>query len=79
MLTIEFKRRERGWSQTQLAQLVRIGQPWISLIELGKFIPAPAQLARLARAFDIAPEDVLKPVTITTRGPADAGELGATP
>ena len=64
MLTIEFKRRERRWTQSQVAQLAKINQPLISLIEQGRFIPTPDQLARLGRAFDIAPDDVLKPSAI---------------
>lgn len=68
MLTIEFKRRERRWTQAQVAQLARINQPVVSLIEQGRFIPTPDQLARLARAFDIPADDVLRPVSI----PADA-------
>jgi transcriptional regulator with XRE-family HTH domain len=65
VLTIEFKRRERRWTQSQVAQLVRIGQPVISLIEQGRFIPTPDQLARLGRALDIPADDVLKPVQFT--------------
>ena len=64
MLTLEYRRRERRWTQSQVAQLVRIGQPVISLIEQGRFIPTPDQLARLDRALDIPADDVLKPITV---------------
>lgn len=64
MLMLEYRRRERRWTQSQVAQLVRIGQPVISLIEQGRFIPTPDQLARLGRALDIPPDDVLKPIAV---------------
>jgi transcriptional regulator with XRE-family HTH domain len=73
MLTLEYRRREKRWTQEQVGQLARIGQSFISLIEQGRFIPTPDQLARLGRALDIPPDEVLKPVQLATV-PALRGE-----
>jgi transcriptional regulator with XRE-family HTH domain len=66
MLILEFVRRERGLSQAQVGALAKIAQPTVSLIEQGRYIPAPDQMARLSRALNIAPDVVLRPVTVDT-------------
>jgi transcriptional regulator with XRE-family HTH domain len=61
---VEFVRRSKGLNQTQLGQLAKIGQAYISLLEMGRFIPTPDQLARIARALGAHPDTLLKPVTV---------------
>lgn len=64
MTYLEFARRSRRWSQAQLAQLTDIDQKFISMIETGRGNPDPSQLQRIARALDLSPELVLKPVVV---------------
>jgi transcriptional regulator with XRE-family HTH domain len=64
VLKCEVRRRQRGWSQRQLGQLVRIPQPKISLIEHGRYVPSPQQFPRLCRALDLPADELLKPVVI---------------
>lgn len=61
MLRLKYERIERGWDQHQAATVARIHQPTLSLIERGRFIPTPD---RLARAFDLSPSALLKPVRL---------------
>ncbi len=58
---IRFERLQRGWNQTDLAQLAHVRQQNISLIEQGRLIPNTTQLDRLASAFGIDPAELLKP------------------
>jgi transcriptional regulator with XRE-family HTH domain len=54
LTTVERLRRERGWSQTRLAQLTGIPQVYISLLERSKYVPAPEEWEQLARAFGVS-------------------------
>jgi transcriptional regulator with XRE-family HTH domain len=60
---MELKRRNLGLTQDELGTDpdVRIHQNFISLIELGKGVPAPDQRLRLARRLGLDPDDLLKP------------------
>jgi len=62
MLVIEFHRRRKKLSQAALSDLVRIGQPYISLLEQGRFIPTDDQRLRLAIALDADPARLLDEV-----------------
>jgi transcriptional regulator with XRE-family HTH domain len=65
MTVLEIARREKGWSQQQLGDLVRIHQTFISMIERGVGLPAPDQRVRIARALGVPPDKLLDPVTVT--------------
>ena len=55
MLGLEFVRRHRKLTQTQLSRLTKIAQPIISLIESGRCNPTPTELDALARVLGISP------------------------
>src|SRR4051794_11371177 len=74
VLNCEYRRRQRGWRQGDLSQRVRIAQPWISLLEQGRWKPTPDQLNRLATALDLAVDDLLKPVVAAVDVAAEATE-----
>jgi ribosome-binding protein aMBF1 (putative translation factor) len=61
---IELARRQRGWSQRELAEHphVRIHQTFISQIERGTGLPDPSQRERLARVLGIPEERLLEDV-----------------
>ena len=59
MTVVEFERRERGWSQTRLAEESGIAQPLISQIELGKLGPRQAEVERLSAALGVSAEALL--------------------
>jgi transcriptional regulator with XRE-family HTH domain len=62
MNNAEFHRRRKKLSQQALSDLVRIGQPYISLLEQGRFLPTDDQRLRLAIALDIDPARLLDEV-----------------
>jgi ribosome-binding protein aMBF1 (putative translation factor) len=62
MLRIEFERRQRGWSQRDLAHVSRVSQQEISLIERGRLIPTDEQASRLARTLQVRGGDLLATV-----------------
>jgi transcriptional regulator with XRE-family HTH domain len=70
VLHVEFARRQRHWSQEKLGQLTGITQAFVSLMELGRGIPTPAQLQRLSLELGLPPEILLKPVVVVL--PEDA-------
>ena len=55
---LKFFRQQKGWSQKQLGDLVRIHQGVISQLEGGTGLPAGDQAARLSRALGV-PERLL--------------------
>ena len=67
MTRMELARRNLNLTQDELGTdaTVRIHQAFISLIELGKGIPAPEQRLRLARRLGLEPDDLLKPALLT--------------
>jgi transcriptional regulator with XRE-family HTH domain len=64
---MELKRREKNLTQEALGRDpdVRIGQWWISCLELGKGIPSPEQRLRLARRLGLDPDELLLPPVTT--------------
>lgn len=54
-LIVAVLRREKGWSQNQLAKQSEISQPTLSRIELGEADITVPQLDALARALDCRP------------------------
>jgi transcriptional regulator with XRE-family HTH domain len=64
---LQYERVRVRKSQVRVARQARVPQPVISLIERGRLVPTPEQLARLAAVFDIKnPEDLLKDVILFT-------------
>jgi transcriptional regulator with XRE-family HTH domain len=63
---LEFERRRRHWTQRQLCLLTDVAQPTISMIERGRYLPTPDQLARLALALDVLPDVLLRPIVPVT-------------
>lgn len=78
MRNCELQRRRRGWTQRQFGNLVRIGQPYISLLEQGRWAPTGPQLERIARALDLTPNDVFKLVLAECDVPDEPKEPEAT-
>jgi ribosome-binding protein aMBF1 (putative translation factor) len=61
---LEYARRQRGWSQTDLGhqRLVGIHQTFISGMERGVHVGTPEQRERLARVLGVAPDLLLTQV-----------------
>jgi transcriptional regulator with XRE-family HTH domain len=55
-------RREREWTQMQLAAAVGIDQGWVSRIEAGRVEPCLGTLGLLAKAFDLSLSELLRGV-----------------
>jgi putative transcriptional regulator len=55
---IRVLRAEKGWSQAQLADLVRVSRNSINAIENGRFDPSLPLAFRIAGAFGLGVEDV---------------------
>ena len=51
-------RAEKGWSQAELAERVRVSRNSINAIENGKFDPSLPLAFRIANAFDLTVEDI---------------------
>ncbi|HXG69769.1 MAG TPA: helix-turn-helix transcriptional regulator [Gemmatimonadaceae bacterium] len=64
VLRLRFERTNRRLSQHALAQVAHIPQPQIAQIELGRLIPTPAQLKRLAAALGVPAYELLKDVVV---------------
>ena len=54
-------RRERGWTQGDLAALLGVSRQTINSIEKGKYDPSRPLAFAIARAFDRSIEDVFHP------------------
>ncbi len=55
---IKAVRKERGWSQEQLAERVGISTQYVSNIERGKENPTLDLLLRLAQALKVSPAEI---------------------
>src|SRR5574344_1335539 len=53
-------RKEHGFTQAQLAELVNVDDKHISCIESGKNFPSPDLIERLATALKIEPKDLFE-------------------
>lgn len=58
MLKLSAERMRRGWSKAELARRAKLDQGTMSKIELGRVIPYPVQLVRVASALKM-PADAL--------------------
>jgi len=63
-------RRARGWSRAELARRARLHPTTVGLIESGRLLPYPTQLAKLATALGVRREDL--GTSSATAGPARA-------
>jgi transcriptional regulator with XRE-family HTH domain len=57
-------RHERGWTQRELADKIRIDQPFMSKIEACKHDPGLKLLASIAQAFGLTLSELLEGVTL---------------
>lgn len=65
MVRIKFERLHRRLSQSSLATAAGIDASDYAQIELGRFIPRPVVLARLAEVLGLSPDvELLRPVEI---------------
>lgn len=55
-------RKMKGWSQAELARRAGMHPSTVSLIESGRQVPYPSQLAKLAKALGV-PADLLEEVS----------------
>ena len=63
MTRIEYERRRRAWTQTDLAYHARSTQSQISLFERRVLLPSERTLEKLARALGVRPEGLLESVS----------------
>ncbi len=63
-LRAKFERHRRRMSQQDVAIRSRINQATVSAIENGRVNPSAAELAALSKVFGVAPELLMKPVTL---------------
>jgi transcriptional regulator with XRE-family HTH domain len=70
---ITFYRRQRRLTQTELADLVGVRQPYICAIETGRANPSDRLLEKLAHALGVTPAiSLLRPVTaVSFEAPAE--------
>lgn len=58
MNRLRAERKSRGWSQAELARRAELNATTVGLIENGRLMPYPVQLAKLGRALGLEGEDV---------------------
>ena len=56
---IEYRRKELGYTQEELAQKVHTTQPYISRLERGHFNPSMRMIVKIATALDIGADYLL--------------------
>lgn len=52
-------RKEKNWSQDELAEKLHINATHLSRYETGKLIPSPAAIVKLAQAFNVSSDYLL--------------------
>lgn len=57
---IKEKRKERCWTQVELAEMVNVGQNTVSQWETGERTPRIEKLMQLARIFDCTVDELLR-------------------
>ncbi len=67
-------RRQKGWSQKDLAKISGVGQDTISGIESGRHEPRPSTLRKLAGALDVEVADFFKEPVPLDEAPREAGQ-----
>jgi transcriptional regulator with XRE-family HTH domain len=66
-------RRQKGWSQKDLADESGVGQDTISGIESGRHEPRPSTLRKLAKALDIEVRELFEEPVPLGKAPSKAG------
>ncbi len=61
MNALEQKRREKGFTQAELAALLNVNQTAVSKWEIGKSLPQADKLPRLAQILDCTVDELLGP------------------
>ena len=64
MTRLKFERISRNLSQHEVARRAHIAQPVVSQIENGRLTPTPAQLQRLAAAYRVPADELLREVAM---------------
>ena len=64
MELIYFARVRRGWTQQQLAHAAGLSRRTICAVERGEYIPTLRSCLRLCQALGLAPEEVLRYVSL---------------
>jgi transcriptional regulator with XRE-family HTH domain len=78
--TLREFRRQKGWSQKDLAEASGIGQDTISGIERGQHEPRPSTLRKLAEALDVEVADFFRePAVPLAEAPRRAGPMILSP
>jgi len=57
---IKTLRKERGWSQNDLSEAIRIHSKHISRYENGKTVPGPQALKKIAAAFEVSTDYLMR-------------------
>lgn len=57
-MSLQEKRKEKGFSQEQLASMVGVSRPFISQMETGEHLPSIKTAMALAKALDCSVEDL---------------------
>lgn len=70
MTKLEYGRRQRSWSQTEIAYLARMHQPDVSAAETGRRALTPGYARRLARILGIPADQLLDDVAADEAGVA---------
>ena len=63
MKRLSAERRRFGWSRAELARRAGMNAGTVSLIETGRLLPYPSQLAKIAGALGISAEGLLDEVS----------------
>jgi transcriptional regulator with XRE-family HTH domain len=61
-IRIRLLRRDRGWSQEELAERSRISARYIGQLERHHASPSVDVLEQIANAFSVSPAELLKPI-----------------
>lgn len=67
--TIRRRRKDKGLTQNELADLVKINRSMVGRIENGSYIPAIDQLERLGEALEFEPVELFQEEYMTTQKP----------
>jgi ribosome-binding protein aMBF1 (putative translation factor) len=59
MKRLQQEREARGWSRAELARRAHLNPGTVGLIEVGRFVPYPGQVAKLARALGLSKRELL--------------------
>ncbi|WP_109831464.1 helix-turn-helix transcriptional regulator [Reichenbachiella versicolor] len=61
--TIKVERAKRNMTQAELALMIGVSRKTINTIETGKFIPSTITAFRIAKAFNVRPEQIFELVS----------------